>query len=261
MATIFQKTYPSGKKAWYANFTVRGERKRIALEAQNKAQAKLMARKLEEDAINRKYGLIEKRVPLSLEQLSDRYISIVKDQKRSWARDVVSLKNILNMVIDNKRFGDYEASEITTFHVQKYQVQRKREVEQRLKATGVPKEERYYTTVNRELACLKHIFYFGIDGELLEKNPVANKSIKYYPERKRERYLSKDELKKLLTFSSGYLKNIILIAVNTGMRSGEIFKLKWENIDFSLRRIHVTNTKTDKDRFVPINDYLFDILQ
>ncbi len=261
MATVFIRKYKSGKKAWYSNFTVRGDRKKIKVEAQNKTQAIKMARKLEEDFINRKYDFIDKRPPLSFGELSQRYISFAKDHKKSWDRDVVSLKNITKMIINNKRFGDYHVSDITTFHVQKYQIQRKREVDKRLEKKGIAVEDRNFATVNRELACLKTIFYCGKDWDLLEKNPVASKSIKFFPEKRRERYLSESELKNILSVSSGYLRNIIIIAINTGMRSGEIFNLKWQNIDYTLRRIHVTNTKTNKDRFIPINDYLFATFQ
>jgi hypothetical protein len=60
------------------------------------------AQKLFEELLNKKYNLIDKYQEISLNKLSDKYIEFAKDNKRSWKRDVISLRNILNMKIDNK---------------------------------------------------------------------------------------------------------------------------------------------------------------
>ena len=44
--------------------------------------------------------------------------------------------------------------------------------------------------------------------------------------------------------SNMYLKPIILIAINTAMRRGEILSLKWSDIDFKRSRINIDTTKT-----------------
>ncbi|MDI6809724.1 MAG: site-specific integrase [Candidatus Eisenbacteria bacterium] len=53
-----------------------------------------------------------------------------------------------------------------------------------------------------------------------------------------------------------YLKPIVLIALNSGMRRGEILRLKWKNIDFQARRITIENTKNNERRTVYMNETL-----
>jgi integrase len=261
MATVYKRVHASGNVVWYANFIVRGRRYRQKLEAQNKAQAKQMAHKLEEDVINRRFELVGKYHSVTLEKLAEKYIDYVKELKRSWSRDVVSLKNILSMVIDSKPLGKFTIMEITTFHIQKYQIRRKRELDEKFEAKGIPKEDRNYATVNRELACLRHMFYLALEWELVEKNPVASRSIKFFPEKRRDRLLSKEELGELLSACEGRLRNIVLVALNTGMRMGEIFNLRWDQVDLFNRKILLTRTKTNQNRSIPINDFLFGVLE
>jgi integrase len=44
-----------------------------------------------------------------------------------------------------------------------------------------------------------------------------------------------------------------VLALNTGMRRGEILRLKWEDVDFHANEIKATQTKGHRDRFVPMN--------
>ena len=58
-----------------------------------------------------------------------------------------------------------------------------------------------------------------------------------------------------------YLKPIVICALQTGMRRGEIFNLKWENIDFELGYIELLKTKTGKARKIPISTSLREVLE
>jgi integrase len=57
-------------------------------------------------------------------------------------------------------------------------------------------------------------------------------------ENKRERILTREEEVRLLaacdTPQRAHLKGIIICALDTGMRQGEIFSLRWRNVDFRL---------------------------
>ena len=56
-----------------------------------------------------------------------------------------------------------------------------------------------------------------------------------------------------LTGRRVHLRPLVLLAINTGMRRGELLSLMWRNVDFQRGVIHVTNTKTGRDRDVPMN--------
>jgi integrase len=49
------------------------------------------------------------------------------------------------------------------------------------------------------------------------------------------------------------LRPIVVLALNTGMRRGEILGLEWKNVDLTRGLIYVTNTKSGKDRVIPLN--------
>lgn len=59
---------------------------------------------------------------------------------------------------------------------------------------------------------------------------------------------------------SPYLYDIILLALNTGLRRGEIFGLKWNDIDLERRIIRITDTKNSEEKRVPIGDEAIRIL-
>jgi len=103
--------------------------------------------------------------------------------------------------------------------------------------------------------------YMAIDWGSLEKNPVVSKSIKFYKEKRRDRILSKEEMRELLSASSDHTYQIICFGLNTGMRLGEILKLTWEQVDMTKKAIHVTFTKNDVDRDVPINEFLGEVIK
>jgi len=261
MAIITKKIYKSGKVSWYADFRVRGNRYRKKLDAQNKAQAKLLAQKLELEVINGQYGIFDESKAITLKKLSDEYIKFAKMNKRSWDRDVLSLSHILNMEVDGKKLGEYDTEEISPKHILIYQEKRKNEMDRKFDQIGKPIRERNYASINREIACLKHIFYLAIDWEYTEKNPVARKSIRLFKEIRRDRILSEEEIIKLLRITDGHTFQIISFGLNTGMRLGEILKLTWEQVDKTNKVIHVTFTKNNMDRDIPINNFLSGIVK
>lgn len=79
---------------------------------------------------------------------------------------------------------------------------------------------------------------------------------------KKERVLSVEEERRLLDSSPLYLRHAIQIALNTGMRRGEILGLKWNWIDFDENLIVLpqTNTKNKEIRKIPINQLVRHIL-
>ncbi len=204
MLNIYKKEYQSGRVTWYTDFRVRGKRYRKKLDANNRSQAKMLAQKLYQDVVNNQYELVGKNKSLTLKQLSDEYIHFAQMKKRSWDRDVLSLSHILRMEVDGKKLGDYNIDDITPKHILTYQEQRKRELDAKFDAANEAQRDRNYASINRELACLKHLFYLAIDWEYTEKNPVARKSIQMLPEIRRERFLNEIEISQLLRNTTGH---------------------------------------------------------
>lgn len=126
-------------------------------------------------------------------------------------------------------------------------------------------------TVNREMACLCHMLTKATEWGLLDRNPFdKGRSLQFKENNKRLRYLTLEEIQNLLSKCSDpaeprlrrekgviqgtqapYLRDFIVVAVNTGMRKGEILGLRWDQIRNGF--IYLQKTKTDESRQVPVN--------
>ena len=112
-------------------------------------------------------------------------------------------------------------------------------------------------TVNRELELLRAMLNFAIQNEWLIRNPftLAKGLISKAAEIERDRVLSFDEEKRLLDACVGkraHLRPLIICALDTAMRRGEMFKMVWKDVDLIAREINIpqTNAKTEKSRTV-----------
>jgi integrase len=120
--------------------------------------------------------------------------------------------------------------------------------------------DRAPSTVNRELELLSKMFSLAIDQGLAIQNP-CRKVKRYREDNERNRYLSDEEEARLLAALDNQrtgLRPLVVLAINTGMRRGELLSLRWANIDFERGLIHVMNsqreqTKTGRSRSVPMN--------
>jgi len=85
-------------------------------------------------------------------------------------------------------------------------------------------------TVNREIALLKHLFNLAEQWDLYRgRNPM--RTVKFLDEDNLQfRSLSGAEEEKLLEACSPYLQDLVLFAINTGLRLKEILNLKWKEV-------------------------------
>ncbi|MGI9068978.1 MAG: site-specific integrase [Pyrinomonadaceae bacterium] len=60
-----------------------------------------------------------------------------------------------------------------------------------------------------------------------------------------------------LTGRRDYIRSVVTIALNTGMRRGEILGLQWEHVNFPARTIFIARSKTGRTRTIPMNDVVF----
>ncbi|HSL54169.1 MAG TPA: site-specific integrase, partial [Pyrinomonadaceae bacterium] len=77
------------------------------------------------------------------------------------------------------------------------------------------------------------------------------------------RYLSADEETRLMSQLTGRRKHLyplVALALGTGMRRGELLNLSWPHVDFLRGVIHVVNTKTARDRIIPMSQRVREVL-
>ena len=112
-------------------------------------------------------------------------------------------------------------------------------------------------SINREMACLHHIFTKASEWEMIEKSPFnRGKSLLLKENNKRIRYLTDDELSRFIPEAKRipHYYQIAMCALHTGMRKGEILNLKWNQIRNGF--IYLEKTKTNERREIPISEDL-----
>lgn len=147
-------------------------------------------------------------------------------------------------------FGNKRISEITGEEVERIKTFRSRQVKP--------------ATVNRELTLLKHMFAKAVEWKLLLANPLRGVRPLNVPTRM-ERILELSEEERLLAacdrVRSRFLRPVVMLALNTGMRRGELLSLNWEQIDLIQRSIRILNAKTNSsERSIPMNSTTYALL-
>lgn len=125
-----------------------------------------------------------------------------------------------------------------------------------------PRRPRSPATVNREMNVLSKIFSLAIDAELLDDNPCRRVK-RLRMANNRVRYLTHEEEKSLFDELEGYdwVKQMVVMAINRGMRRGEIFDLKWFDVDLNRNVLHVRQSKPGRARTVPLNATVHSLLE
>ena len=113
-------------------------------------------------------------------------------------------------------------------------------------------------TLNRELSAASAVFSWAVIQGFVEENPA--RGIKRPSERGNARhvYLDADQVGELLKVASEELRPLLLAAIHTGMRRGELLSLRWRDVDFSegTLRVRASSSKTKRERYVPMTGEL-----
>jgi integrase len=173
-----------------------------------------------------------------------------------WAKRQRSFNQKETLVNQLKEtFGNYPLRAFTLKLLEQYQTERTSQGRTRpgQKRTAHGNKP---ATINRHLATIKHMFTKAVEWELVEEEVLKRvRRTKLLEENNRRlRYLSKEECQALINACSSHLKPIVVTALNTGMRRGEILNLKWENVDLKHGFILLNRTKNGERRKIPIND-------
>ncbi len=188
---------------------------------------------MEENVKKGRYPVMQRMEKMSFKDLFDFY------EKEEGKDYVMQYKEkYLN------RFGERKLSQISRHDVFQF----RNEVKSTPKKRGGG--EVTDSHVNRVLAGLRRLFNFAEAEEYMERSPFPTtpKSKLLYPERKGLRnFFTEEQMGKIIDASPGWLKPMILTSYYTGMRQGELLKLRWEHVDLETGIIHLPFSKTLKD--------------
>lgn len=210
--------------------------------------------------------------------LNARYDNWVVAERKSGQATIKRIKSVF------KEFMTCPLEEINHWTVDKWRAER-------LKALKKP------STVNRDITSLKALLSKAVEWELLTIHPLAKLKPIKMDKGSKVRYLQPEEEIRLrtalvqrdqcikqerqsanqwraernyglypdltqITFVD-YLQPMVLLAINTGMRRGELFNLIWSDVNFGERFLTVNGTvaKSGKTRHIPLNKEAWDVLQ
>lgn len=261
-----EKVDKSGKKkiTWWARVTytdpVTGQRHDRQRRAENKAHAKELMHSLvaEIDQTDGRALDHERKTFLDLaEYYSTHYLKAaeyVDGRKIAGMRSLATVEGQLKVL--KEHFGQRRLRSITHGDLRTFRADR-------LKAPKRGGGQRTIASVNRELALLRRMLNVAQREGWILRSPfsVGESLISIADERKRERIITREEERRLLEACTGrraHLRAIVICALDTGMRQGEMLKLRWHDVDFENRIITVRafNTKTMTERQLSITTRL-----
>ena len=183
-----------------------------------------------------------KKVPnTTFFELCDQYWELDGKHKR--------MKGLKNMIdIWKKQIGDLPVKELNQHTVEKF-------LTALMEERGVSGATR-----NRHLTMLKVMLNKGKKWRLITDNAAAD--IRRLRENgARTRFLDQEEIRQLLEAASDGFCPILIAALHTGMRRGEILNLKWVDVDFKNRIVTIQESKSGKKRMIPMDDTLYETLR
>jgi len=247
---IYERKGQHGDVTYYIRYEHQGKDKKERVGRKSQGFTREVAKK----ALNSRLGDIaqgvfklpkeEKPVPFS--SLVDRYEEYAKANWRAFQNSSYILKEF------RAYFKETPLSKLTSWDLEKWKASQKK--------TDKP------ATVNRHLTILKHMLKKAVEWKLAKENPGTEvKCINVNNER--NRYLEEDEMERLLSACKTqterpWLVLIVILAIHTGMRLGELVGLRWNNnVDLNHWRITLVQGKNQKKKTIPLNDAAREVLE
>ena len=187
----------------------------------------------------------------TLAELCNKYTENFGQQSSFKRAKTAYLENFKKSFGADRRLADIQFVDVETYR----NTLRQKPVSATVKGRTFVYGQRKDSSVNREMACMHHLFKKAVEWGMMERSPFDGKtSLKLKENNKRMRFLSETETMSLLDGCSPHLKPMVECAVLTGMRRGEILSLKWEQVRNGF--IYLEKTKTNEARQIPISDAL-----
>jgi len=227
------------QNVWWIDYYANGQRMRERVGPSHRLAEDVLAKRKSEVAEG-KFFPERKSIPITFAEAANTFWEQHAKYKKSGHSMKLRLAKLVSM------FGNRRLVDITPLMVQEMR--------------NTVKQNASTATANRYHAVLRAVFNRAKDWKLFHgENPGSIARLeKENPHRLR--YLSEHEIRKLLLVCDSRILPIIVCALTTGMRRGEILNLKWLDVDFNQRLIYLTETKSGKAREIPIIEKLYALL-
>ena len=175
-----------------------------------------------------------------------RYLKEITPRKKSPEIETIKIKRLMTEPVAKIQFSNLKPEHIIEFRNNRLK-----------KVSG--------GTTLKDLSLLSHAIEIGIKewGLHLSRNPVRQiKKPKQNPPRDRRLKTGEEDCILLACNASQnpYFKSLVILAIETAMRRGELLSLEWENINLDSRIAYLPTTKNGESRTVPLSTRAIEIL-
>ena len=243
-----------------------GKRRDITRKAESRTHARQIIRQLLKEIESSTAKQLD-AVNMTFSELAEHYIknylhqaTYVGDKKVSGVRSLIPALTVVRPLVEH--FGSRKLRSLTYGEIRAYK-------QKRLQTPTKYGKQRSIACVNKELGQLRRMMRIAAREQWLQRNPFSEGDalISLSDETQRTRILSREEEARLFAAidshpQRGHIKGMALIALDCALRRGEIFTLKWHDVDLEGRTITVRafNSKTAKSRTVAMTTRVYNWL-
>jgi integrase len=242
--------FPRGKnRVWCADFSQTNVHRRVSLKTGNKKTAIERATKLAADLTHGIYHQPPK--PTSMTQVADDYLAFLKTEDRA-RTTIVKYRGVLDLFIAFLAKNHVvNIGQVTASHFDRFR--------------GERRAIRHRKTVYSESVIIKQLLKWAKSRKLILENPLADIRLEK-PPLEAKLGPSLEQVDAILATANEPLHSHLAVLSFTGMRAGELQRLRIEDVDFAGGWIHIISrrgaeTKTRTSRKVPIHPRLRAVLE
>ncbi len=249
------RLYPTGRKVFIIEYRIDRRKRSKTIGAHGLLTVSQARDRARRDLVGLLDGIDplsdrdESKAALTFEELAGIYLERhARPHKKSCRLDEERLRDGSRLM---KAFGGKLARNITHSDVLRFH-------------TDVGKSRK--PIANALIRLLSVMFNKGIQWELLpdsHRNPA--KGIKFFKEHSRERFVTKQELPRLIDsieqVDNVYVRSMFWLYLLLGLRKEELKSCKWEQIDFERKELALPDTKGGNPHYLPLSDVAIEIFK
>lgn len=246
------RVWPSGKKTFVFKYRVNGRQRYLTLGdygTLTPTQARELATQRRGDVLRGIDPLAEKQKAARGETMADLAKAYIERHARPhnkrWADDVARLDLYVLPDLGTTKVSNISRRDIAQLH---------HKIGAQKNSGGHAKT----TTANRVLSLLSSMFNQAIVWGYLDDGALnPTRLIRRFPEVKRDRFVSRDEMPRLVSAIDAeqnvFIQALIWLYLFTGMRKSELQTLTWESVDLARPEIRLADTKAGRPLYLPLS--------
>jgi len=248
------KVYKRGS-VWWFKLQFEGKLYRRSTKHTNKLKADNAAAAFRTALANRNFGIVERKPIPSFNDAMKSFLDWSAEEHKEHISTFRRYKTSSKALLAYLKFKGKPVDQITAPTIEEYKAHRAAQKGKRTKRPIKP------ATINRELACLKAVYFHVLKDRHNFGNPVSE--VAFLPENnEQDRVLTFEEQRAYLAAASDTLKDVAMLILETGMRPEEVYRATVNNAhpDEGYLFNPYGKTKAARRR-VPLNSIAVDIVK